>query len=69
MTHFVNSFTSKVVQTDTYTDDRTVQKIVAGKRLALQLVGYKWLPGVQADELGIKFETLSAVRTYFQSCS
>jgi hypothetical protein len=27
----------------------------------VQLAGYKWLPGLQADELGIKFESLSAV--------
>ena len=52
---------NQVVQTDTYAD-RTVQKIVTGKRLAVQLAGYKWLPGVHADELGMKFESLSAVR-------
>lgn len=51
----------QIVQADTYADDRTVQKSVAGKRLAVQLAGYKWLPGLQADELGIKFESLSAV--------
>ena len=64
--NFMASATSvrnnQVVQTDTYSDARTVQKIVAGKRLALQLAGYKWLQGVEADELGMKFDTLSAVR-------
>ena len=65
--NFMASSTSvrnnQVVQTDTYAD-RTGQKIITGKRLALQLAGYKWLPGVQADELGMKFESLSAVRVF-----
>ena len=63
--NFMASATSvrnnQVVQIDTYSDARTVQKIVAGKRLALQVAGYKWLQGVEADELGMKFDTLSAV--------
>jgi hypothetical protein len=62
---YINKY-NQVVQNDVYADrDRSngsnVQKHVAGKNLTVQISGYKWLSNVQADELGMKFEGLSAV--------
>ena len=50
---------NEIVQCDA--DAARVKKRVAGKRLALQIAGYKWLPGVSADELGVKFESLKVM--------
>lgn len=40
--------------------DKATRKIV-GHEVAVQVAGFRWLSGVQADELGFKFTDLTAV--------
>ena len=37
------------------------KKSLVGHRVALQVVGYRWLPEVQADKLGVEYEELNPV--------
>lgn len=50
------------VQMEKNADSRSRnKKKIVGNRVALQVSGYRWLRGVQADELGFRFEHLEAV--------
>ena len=50
--------TVQLDDTDTDTNGRGGEGKSFGKHLALQIAGYKWLPSVSVDKLGVKFQEL-----------
>lgn len=50
--------TFEVQQEHTVTERSKTQKKTVGNRVALQVLGYRWLHAVQADELGVQYEEL-----------
>jgi hypothetical protein len=56
-----NEILEESFSSQSYTDYKSSMNRQVGHQVALQIAGYQWLEGVQADSLGVRFEDLNVV--------